>query len=40
MYTKVAPCVTPFPCKSKEGMKHSQKGRGMSEDHSHEYTPE
>lgn len=40
MYTKVAPCATPFPCNSKKGMKHAQNGRDMSEDHSHIYTLE
>lgn len=40
MQTKVAPCVTPFSGKSKEGMKRSQKGRGISEDPRHIKIPE
>lgn len=40
MHTKVAPSVTPFPCKSKEVTKPSQKGRGTSENYSHIYTTE
>lgn len=32
--------MTPLPHENKEGMKLSQKGREMSEDHSRIYTPE